>query len=77
MIVEDFGVGLTPGAVMVADPTADAPFSIWNILSLSACLLLLGLCGMVLYDLLRNMWAWERGLAGPTGSLLEVLNPFL
>lgn len=77
MMVEDFGVGLTPGAVVVADATADAPFSIWNILSLSSCLLLLSLCGMVLYDLVRNMWAWEQGVTGPTGSLLEVLNPFL
>jgi hypothetical protein len=32
---------------------------------------------MMLFDLLRNMWAWEKGVSGVSSTLLEVLNPFL
>jgi hypothetical protein len=77
MLTEDFGVGLAPGAVVVADATADTPFSMWNVMGLASCLLLLGLCGMMLFDLLRNMWSWEQGVSGVSSTLLEVLNPFL
>jgi excisionase family DNA binding protein len=77
MLSEDFGVGLAPGAVVVADATADTPFSMWNVMGLASCLLLLALCGMMLFDLLRNMWAWEQGVSGVSSTLLEVLNPFL
>jgi hypothetical protein len=77
MLSEDFGVGLAPGAVVVGDTTADTPFSTANVLGLGSCLILLGLCGMMLFDLLRNMWSWERGVTSLNSSLLEVLNPFL
>jgi hypothetical protein len=46
-------------------------------MGLASCLLLLSLCGMMLFDLLRNLWSWERGVNGINSSLLEVLNPFL
>jgi hypothetical protein len=75
MLSEDFGVGLAPGAVVVSD-AAETPFSLWNVLGLGSCLLLLSLCFMVMYDLLRNMWSWD-GVSSPSSSLLEVLNPFL
>ena len=75
MLAEDFGVGLAPGAVIVSD-AADTPFSMWNVLGLGSCLLLLSLCFIVMYDLLRNMWSWD-GVSSPSSSLLEVLNPFL
>jgi excisionase family DNA binding protein len=76
MLAEDFGVGLTPGAVVVSDATAETPFSMWNVMGLASCMLLLGLCGMMMFDLLRNMWSWD-GVAPVNSSLLEVLNPFL
>jgi excisionase family DNA binding protein len=77
MLTEDFGVGLAPGAMVVADATAETPFSMWNVMGLASCLLLLGLCGMMLFDLVRNMWSWEQGVSGTSSMLLEVLNPFL
>jgi hypothetical protein len=77
VLAEDFGVGLAPGAVVVSDASAETPFSVWNVMGLASCLLLLGLCGMMLFDLLRNMWSWERGVTGLNSTLLEVLNPFL
>jgi hypothetical protein len=79
MITEDFGaVGLSPGAAQaaLAPAGAETPFSLANVLSLSACVLLLGLCGMMTYDLLRNIWSWD-GVAQPNSMLLQVLNPFL
>jgi excisionase family DNA binding protein len=77
MLAEDFGVGLSPGAVVVADATAETPFSMWNVMGLASCLLLLGLCGMMLFDLMRNIWSWEYDVTTLNSSLLEVLNPFL
>jgi excisionase family DNA binding protein len=78
MIGEDFGaVGLAPGAAPVGAATAaEMPFSIWNVLSLAGCIVLLGLCGMMTFDLLRSMWAWD-GVSSINSSLLEVLNPFM
>jgi excisionase family DNA binding protein len=77
MMVEDFGGGLTPGAMPVGVATAaEMPFSIWNVLGLAGCMLLMGLCGMMTFDLLRNMWSWD-GVTTINSSLLEVLNPFL
>jgi excisionase family DNA binding protein len=42
------------GAAAAALP--EAPYSIWNILSLALVCLLLILVGMMMYELLRNMW---------------------
>lgn len=78
-IGEDFGMGgLSPGAVPVGVGAAavDLPFSIWNVMGLASCMLLMGLCGMMTFDLLRNMWSWD-GVSTINSSLLEVLNPFI
>ena len=37
----------------------EAPYTIWNIVSLVVCSLVLMLVGMMTYDLLRNMWSWD------------------
>jgi len=75
---EDFGVGLTPGAMPVGVvSTVETPFSLFNILGLAGCLVLLSLSGMMVFDLLRNMWSWDE-VTPLNSSLLEsVLNPFL
>jgi hypothetical protein len=78
MLGEDFGaVGIAPGAMPVGVATAaELPFSVWNVAGLAGCILLLGLCGMMTFDLLRSMWSWQ-GVSNINSSLLEVLNPFL
>jgi excisionase family DNA binding protein len=79
MMSEDFGMGLTPGAspaVALAPAGVETPFSIWNVLALAGCLLLLSLCGMMTYDLLRNIWSWD-GVGKINSGLLQALNPFL
>ncbi len=78
VITEDFAMGgLTPGAAPVGMVTAtEMPFSIWNVMGLASCMLLLAFCGMMTFDLLRNMWSWNE-VNTINSSLLEVLNPFL
>lgn len=79
MVSEDFGMGLTPGAtpaVALGPAGVETPFSLWNVLSLASCLILIGFCGMMTYDLLRNIWSWD-GVAKINSGLLQALNPFL
>jgi hypothetical protein len=78
MRAEDFGAGLTPGVAPVGVvSTVETPFSVANIVGLSLCLVMLGLSGMMVFDLLRNMWSWDE-VTPLNSSLLEsVLNPFL
>ncbi|MEX0613854.1 MAG: helix-turn-helix domain-containing protein [Pirellulales bacterium] len=77
MLREEFGMGLAHGVAPVGVvAAAETPFSIWNVLGLASCLLLLGLCGMMVFDLLRNIWSWND-VTTLNSSLLEVLNPFL
>ena len=59
------GAGMAPTAAMAAQPAGavaqapEAQFSIANVLALSACTLFLVLTGMMMSDLLRNMWSWN------------------
>ena len=39
----------------------EAPYTIWNIVGLVLCTLVLILVGMMMYDLLQNMWTWDAG----------------
>jgi len=38
---------------------AETPYPVWVVLLLGTCLLFLALCGMMMYDLVRNMWSWN------------------
>jgi hypothetical protein len=53
--------GLT-SPVLMGEPMAapaEAPFTGANVFALASCAILLFLCGMVIYDLVRNMWSWD------------------
>jgi hypothetical protein len=41
----------------------EAPYSGWQITALSICVLLLFFCGLMGYELLRNMWSWNSAYA--------------
>ncbi|MGO9111236.1 MAG: helix-turn-helix domain-containing protein [Thermoguttaceae bacterium] len=57
------------GSAAVALP--EAPYTIWNILALVFASMLLILVGMMMYELLRNMWGFEKPVhPGPVDSWL-------
>ncbi|HID76883.1 MAG TPA: DNA-binding protein [Planctomycetaceae bacterium] len=54
--------GPTAEAVPAMAPAAalpEAPYTLWNVLALGACVLLLALSGMMCFDLLLHMWSWD------------------
>lgn len=73
-------LGLAPGgmplspraaaAMMEAPEVMEAPFSIFTVMLLLLCVLVLILAGMMSYDLLRNMWSWE-GAYNINSSLMD------
>jgi excisionase family DNA binding protein len=50
----------------------EAPYSIWNILGLSACVIGLVMGGMMAFDLVRNMWSWD-GPMNINSSLMDTV----
>lgn len=75
MLEEDFGpadggqslgMGLSPAPALATGGVAlpgmvarEAPYTVWNVLSLVACAMILSLTGMMMFDLIRNMWSWD------------------
>ena len=55
-----------PGVFASAE-LAEAPYSVWNIMGLCLILFFLSLTGVLMMDVLRNMWGWEEGRDVSTG----------
>ncbi|MEX2091375.1 MAG: excisionase family DNA-binding protein [Pirellulales bacterium] len=72
---DDFAA-IPAGVMSASEPVVDVPFSTANIAGLSLCLLLLVMCGMMVFDLLRNMWSWGE-VYTLNSSLMDVLTPIL
>ncbi len=52
--------GEVPGAAALAPPALpEAPYTIWNVLSLALCVLILAVTGMMMFDMIRNIWSWD------------------
>ena len=51
---------LAAALAAAAPELPEAPYSIWNVLSLVIIILFLGVAGMMVTDLLRNMWSWDE-----------------
>jgi hypothetical protein len=47
-------------------PLPEAPYSLWNILALLVVFVVLGLTGMLMMDLVRNMWTWGETYTAST-----------
>ncbi len=64
-------LGTQPGGFVEGAPLGqgqaaalpEVPYTVWNIVSLSFCSVFLLLVGMMMYDLLRNMWSWDGAYA--------------
>ena len=65
---QDLAAGQPLGAQVAALP--EAPYTVWNIVSLVFCAIFLALAGMMMYDLVRNMWSWDKPGA-VTSPLME------
>jgi excisionase family DNA binding protein len=79
MLGDEFGVvGLAAGggAVAAVEPMVDTPFSTPVIVFLGMCIFLLAVCGMMVFDLIRNMWSWDQ-MYSVNSSLLETLYPLI
>jgi excisionase family DNA binding protein len=61
MLGEQAG-GLVEGAAAIPASAVlpEAPYTGWQIAGLASCVVLLMLCGMMMYDTLRNMWSWNQ-----------------
>lgn len=66
----DLGVGYAPSAVGAA--AAEMPYSLWNVLSLTGVTILLVLSGVMMLDMLRNIWSWQESYS-VNSSLLDAL----
>jgi hypothetical protein len=55
---------LPEGAMLAVAP--EVPYSIWNVISLLGIVLVLTLTGMLMTDLVRNMWTWDEPYAAST-----------
>ncbi|MCO6457914.1 MAG: helix-turn-helix domain-containing protein [Pirellulaceae bacterium] len=60
--------GPAPVTMMPAE-LPEAPYSIWNVLSLLVIVMLMSLTGMLMMDLIRNMWSWEGEYAATTSIM--------
>ena len=76
------GVGAGPGAPVPAYAPAaammgvEAPWgTLWNVLIIVTAVLLL-LCGMMTFDLIRNMWSWN-GPYSLNSSIMDAILSFL
>jgi excisionase family DNA binding protein len=50
----------------------DLPYSIWNVLSLLAIVFVLAVTGMLMTDLVRNMWTWDETFTAST-PIMDVM----
>lgn len=68
----DFGGGLSGGGVATAAAPAaiippgmivvpkETPFSLFAVIGLTACTLVLAVGGVMMFDLVRNIWSWDN-----------------
>ncbi len=64
------GGGLAPAAVATpaalgasGQPQAEVQFGVGVVCFLSTCVVLLALCGIMVFDIIRNMWSWNEPYA--------------
>ncbi|HEY2839172.1 MAG TPA: helix-turn-helix domain-containing protein [Pirellulales bacterium] len=48
------------GGMAVGGPiAAETPYPAWVVVMMFFCVIFMSLCGMMMYDLVRNMWSWN------------------
>ena len=76
-IPADLGAGAAPALagqpVYVQVPAQEIPYSVWNVLSLGVIALLLAVTGMLMTDVMLNMWSF----GGTTSASTSVMDFFI
>jgi excisionase family DNA binding protein len=58
------GPALAPGTTVFVTPSAQAQYSVGWVIGLTCCVLVLSLTGMMMFDLVRNVWSWDSAYPG-------------
>ncbi len=64
------------GAAAAAATAPEVPFTVWNIVLLATCALILAMTGMMMTDLVMNMWSWNEPYALNSSLMDSVLGIF-
>ena len=59
------------GAAPVYVPPVEAPYSVWNVLGLMVTAGMLALCGMLMVDVMMNMWSWSGSSAPVSSGIMD------
>jgi hypothetical protein len=73
------GAGAVPSlapAVGYGAQLPEAPYSLWNVLGLFLIVFFLSITGVLMTDVVRNMWAWEEGRDVSTGISEGITSAF-
>jgi hypothetical protein len=71
------GVALAGAAPLIQPKQAvEAPYSVWNVLSLMVIILILAISGMMMVDLLRNMWSWDESFSASSAIMDSIIGLF-
>jgi hypothetical protein len=63
--------GMQPQQYVVTAPV-ETPYSVWNVLGLMATATVLALSGMLMWDLVLNLWSYDSGTTAST-SLMDAI----
>jgi len=69
-------LGAAAAPLTIEQPTEEAPYSVWCVLGLLMCVLTLGFTGMLMYELVRNIWSWDGAHPIPSKMAEAVINLF-
>jgi hypothetical protein len=78
VLSEDFGaapageLGMSYAPAVAGAVAGETPYTLWNVLALSSVTVLLVLSGVMMLDMVRNIWSWQESYA-VNSSLLDAL----
>jgi excisionase family DNA binding protein len=73
---DDFAAIPATGMMPVGVPVEETAFPGWVIGLMSVSMIMLVMCGIMIFDLLRNMWSWGETYT-LNSALMDVLTPIL
>ena len=71
---DDFAAIPSAGMLPVGESAGEIPFPGWIIGAMSLALVMLVMCGIMTFDLLRNIWSWDQ-VYTLNSALMDVLTP--